>query len=99
MCLCFSFISVHAARFGQQVHSLVLSEYTDSEESGDKDSQSSKVNRNSHIKSSRFPCNITFLKIISLEKHPFTNKTLHLHLDILLLKMVWCWQSDWTQNT
>lgn len=94
MCFFFSSISVDVARFGQQVHSLVLSEYTDSEESGDKDSQSSKVHRNSHIKSSRFPCNITFLKRISLKKKYPCAKTLHPYLDILSLKMVWCWQSD-----
>lgn len=41
VCLC-------VARFGQQVHGLVLSEYADSEESGDEDSQSSKVNRKSN---------------------------------------------------
>lgn len=38
------------ARSGQQVYGLVLCEYTDSEESGDKDSQSCKVNRKSHAK-------------------------------------------------
>lgn len=57
------------ARFGQQVHSLVLSEHTDSEESGDKDSQSSKVNRSSRIKFLRLSWNI-FLESFR-KKTPF----------------------------
>lgn len=44
----FPHLFVCLARSGQQVYGLVLCEYTDSEESGDKDSQSCKVKTGNH---------------------------------------------------
>lgn len=63
----FPHLLVCLARFGQQVHSLVLCEYTDSEESGDKDSQSCEVNT----------LNYTFKQSLGF-KHSFATKILQL---------------------